>query len=52
VSIDEHPLRYSQTTREIEQILIRRLFEKRLDGYTLEAAIEIADAVSKVYWPK
>lgn len=43
--IDQHPLRYSTLAQTIEQILLSRLHHKRLDGYTLETAIHIADAI-------
>lgn len=44
-TIDEHPLRYSRLRNEIETVLSRRLFEKRIDGYLLEASIELAELV-------
>lgn len=43
MTIDEHPLRYAKITSEIEQILFRRSLERRLGGYTLETALEIAE---------
>lgn len=44
-NLDRHPLRYSPLTAEIEKILTRRLLAKRIEGYTLEAALEIAALV-------
>ena len=44
--LDKHPLRYSPVTAEIEKILTRRMHKKRLDGYTLETALEIAALVT------
>ncbi len=44
-NIDKHPLRYSPVTVEIEKILMRRMHGNRLDGYTLETAVEIAALV-------
>jgi hypothetical protein len=43
MTIDEHPLRYSKITNEIEAILFRRSLQRRLGGYTLETALEIAE---------
>ena len=44
-SIDDHPLRNSVLAQTIESILLTRLHNKRLDGYTLETALAIADAI-------
>ena len=41
--IDDHELRYSPLAAEIEKVLMRRLFQERLDGYVLETAIELAE---------
>jgi hypothetical protein len=43
MSLDEHPLRYAKITDEIEAVLFRRSLETRLGGYTLEAALEVAE---------
>lgn len=43
MTLDEHPLRYAKVTQEIEAVLFRRSLEKRLGGYTLETALEIAE---------
>ena len=43
--LDDHPLRYSELEQVIEKILLRRSHAHRLEGYTLETALEIADAV-------
>lgn len=45
MTIDEHPLRYSTLVRTIESVLLTRLHNKRLDGYTLETAIQIVDSI-------
>jgi len=45
MSIDDHKLRHCAQRGAVEQILIRRLSEGRLDGYTLEASLEIAEAM-------
>ena len=45
MTLDEHPLRYAEITSRIEQVLFRRSIERRLGGYTLETAIEIAQAL-------
>lgn len=45
MSLDTHPLRYSTMVRTIESVLLTRLHNKRLDGYTLETAIQIADSI-------
>lgn len=45
VAVDLHPLRHSKLTADIERILYRRSLEKRLDGYTLETALEIAETI-------
>jgi len=47
MNVDKHPLRYTPLTEEIEAILIRRAYEKRLDGYTLDTAVEIAELVTR-----
>jgi len=44
-NLDEHPLRYAAITNTVEQILFRRSLERRLGGYTLETALEIAEAL-------
>jgi hypothetical protein len=44
-ALNEHPLRYARITSTIEQVLFRRSLEKRLGGYVLETAIEIAEAI-------
>lgn len=44
-NIDEHPLRYTPLATAIERIIIRRLHLRRIDGYTIETALEIADAI-------
>lgn len=46
-TIDNHPLRYSPLTSEIEAILFARSMSRRLEGYTLETALEIAEAMTK-----
>ena len=46
-NIDQHPLRYAPVRNEIERIITRRVFEKRIDGYVLEMSLEIADAVDE-----
>lgn len=43
---DDHPLRYSKLAKDIEKVLFRRAVQKKLDGYTLETALEIADAIT------
>lgn len=43
MTIDEHPLRYAKITSDIESILFRRSLERRLGGYVLETALEIAE---------
>jgi hypothetical protein len=43
MTIDEHPLRYAKITSEIEAVLFRRSLERRLGGFTLETALEIAE---------
>lgn len=43
MTMDEHPLRYAKITSEIESVLFRRSLERRLGGYTLETALEIAE---------
>jgi hypothetical protein len=45
MSTDEHPLRYVFITGEIEKILFRRALEHRLDGHTLDTALEISELV-------
>lgn len=45
MTLDEHPLRYAKITKDIEAVLFRRSLEKRLGGYTLETAVEIAEAI-------
>jgi len=45
-NIDKHPLRYSPLRDQIEGILLRRHFDKRLDGYFLETSLEIAETLS------
>jgi hypothetical protein len=45
MNIDDHPLRYAKITDAIEAILFRRSLEKRLGGYVLETAIEIAESI-------
>ena len=42
-NIDKHPLRHTLMRQSIEDILARRLHQKRLDGYTLETSLEIAE---------
>lgn len=37
---------------KIEAVLLRRVFERRLDGYTLETAKEITDLVAAIYADK
>lgn len=43
MSLDKHPLRHAAITRKIERILFRRSLDRRLGGYTLETALEIAE---------
>lgn len=43
VPVDDHPLRYSSLVRAVERIIIRRVFANRVDGFTLEMALELAD---------
>ena len=50
-SIDKHPLRYSPLRDRIERVLFRRALEGRLDGYTLETSIEIAEEVLEAFSP-
>jgi hypothetical protein len=45
MTLDEHPLRYAKLTKQIEDVLFRRSLEKRLGGYTLETALEIAEKI-------
>lgn len=45
INPDQHPQRYSRLRGLIEEILVRRLFENRLDGYTLETALQIIDTM-------
>jgi len=45
MTINNHPLRYSELATKIEGILFRRALEKRLDGYTLATALEIAEMI-------
>ncbi len=47
-NIDKHPKRYSPLQSKIEYILSRRVFERRLDGYTLETSLEILDAMEEL----
>jgi hypothetical protein len=47
-NLDKHPLRYSPLRIAIESILLRRIIEQRISGFTLEAALEIADAVREL----
>lgn len=42
-SLDDHELRNSPLLHAIETVILRRLYEKRIDGYTLETALELAD---------
>ena len=42
MSIDDHELRYAPLTAEIERVIVRRLFQNRLDGYVFETALELA----------
>jgi hypothetical protein len=51
MTIDEHPLRYARETQIIEAILFRRALQKKLDGYVLEAALEIALALKNASQP-
>jgi hypothetical protein len=46
MSIDTHPLRYAKITKDIERVLYRRSLERRLGGYTLETALEIAECLT------
>lgn len=45
MNIDQHPLRYSTLVQTIERVLLTRLHYKKINGYTLETAIQIADSI-------
>lgn len=49
MNIDKHPLRYSSLVSKIEDILLHRFMSNRLNGYTLETAIEIAEMIPSSY---
>lgn len=44
-NIDAHPDRYSPLQGAIENILLTRLHQGKLNGYVLETSIQIMDAV-------
>jgi len=48
-NLDEHPKRYSPLQGKIETILLRRIYEGKHDGYTLETSLEILDAMEETH---
>src|SRR6478736_2681874 len=47
-NIDAHHMRYHPLESAIESIILTRMFEKKLDGYVLETAVQIAEAAQLV----
>jgi hypothetical protein len=45
MSIDDHPLRHSPLAVVIERVISRRCIRDRIDGYTLETSLEVAQAI-------
>lgn len=41
--IDDHKLRHSALMQDIERVIFRRVCSGKIDGYTLDAAVEIAE---------